>query len=336
MKKISRILSAVLIISIFMTSCGGGSYNEVIIGKQVWMTNNLDLDKFRNGDSILEAKAGWEWEQAGKNKQPAWCYNNNDATVGKKYGKLYNWYAVNDPRGLAPDGWHVPSDSEWTTLTTFLGGEKVAGTKMKSTSGWFDNLNGTNISGFSGLPGGQRRYNGSFLEYGGGGTWWSSTVENLYSAWAFFLFYGDGESKTLDSSMSIGYSVRCIKDSESNNLTDKNIIENPTIGKSMKIGNLEIAQNDFPNKMNWLDAKSACEKLENGWRLPSREELNLLYKKRATIGNLVADGIYWSSTEVSSDNVWEVDFGVGGFGDYYVNDKLNNWNVRAVRIINTH
>ena len=335
MKKISRILSSVLMISIFITSCGGESFKEVVIGKQVWMTNNLDLHKFRNGDSIPEAKAGWEWEQAGKNKQPAWCYNNNDATVGKKYGKLYNWYAVNDPRGLAPDGWHIPSDAEWTTLTTFLGGEKVAGIKLKSNTGWIENGNGTNISNFLGLPGGERNYDGAFLEYGSAGNWWSSTENNLYSAWHFWVFWGDGQARSIENSKGNGYSVRCIRDSEKNDLTNENKIENPTIGNSIKVGNLEIAQNDFPNKMNWLESKSACTKLGDGWRLPSIEELNLLYKERNTIGGFKYD-IYWSSTEVSSNNVKEVDFVSGGFVDYYSNDKLNKYRVRAVRVINTH
>ena len=120
--------------------------------------------------------------------------------------------------------------------------------------------------------------------------------------------------------------------SEKNIIPKKIILKNSTIGNSIKVGNLEIAQNDFPNKINWLEAKSACEKLGDGWRLPSREELNVLYKKHSKIGNF-KNTIYWSSTEVSSDNVWEVDFGMSGFGDYYVNDKLNKWNARAVRTI---
>ena len=84
----------------------------------------------------MEAKTNEEWNQANENKQPAWCYYENDPKNGAKYGKLYNWYAVNDPRGLAPAGWHVPSDAEWTILSDFLGGESTAGKKMKSLSGW--------------------------------------------------------------------------------------------------------------------------------------------------------------------------------------------------------
>ena len=97
---------------------------SVTIGKQVWMTKNLDVGTFRNGYPIPEAKTNEEWVNAGLNKQPAWCYYQNDPTNGEKYGKLYNWYAVNDSRGLTPEGWHIPSENEWEILFRYLGGEK--------------------------------------------------------------------------------------------------------------------------------------------------------------------------------------------------------------------
>ena len=103
----------------------------VTIGSQTWTTKNLDVATFRNGDAIPQAKTNEEWKAALENKQPAWYYNDNDAKNGTKYGKLYNWYAVNDARGLAPAGYHIPTDEEWTVLSTFLGGEDVAGKKMK-------------------------------------------------------------------------------------------------------------------------------------------------------------------------------------------------------------
>ena len=119
-------------------------YKEVPIGKQVWMTKNLDVAKFRNGDPIPEAKTDEEWVKAGENEQPAWCNYDNNPANGSKYGKLYNWYAVNDPRGLEPQGWHIPSNDEWTVLTDYLGGELNAGAKMKSKTGWAEDGNGTN------------------------------------------------------------------------------------------------------------------------------------------------------------------------------------------------
>ena len=108
----------------------------VTIGTQVWMTKNLDVAAFRNGDLIPEAKTDDEWNKAGANKQPAWCYYNNDPANGVKYGKLYNWYAVNDPRGLAPEGYHIPSDKDWEVFSDYLGGDDVAGKKIKSNIGW--------------------------------------------------------------------------------------------------------------------------------------------------------------------------------------------------------
>ncbi len=112
------------------------SYSTVTIGTQKWMTKNLNVDKFRNGDPIPHAKTNEEWKKAGENSQPAWCYYNNDPANAEKYGKLYNWYAVSDPRGLGPKGFHIPTDDEWTTLINFLGGEKLAEKKMRSTRGW--------------------------------------------------------------------------------------------------------------------------------------------------------------------------------------------------------
>ena len=95
-------------------------YKSVKIDNQEWMAENLNIDKFRNGDRIPEVKINEEWEKAGNEKKPAWCFYDNDPANGEKYGKLYNWHAVNDPRGLAPEGWHVPSDEEWKNFNRFF------------------------------------------------------------------------------------------------------------------------------------------------------------------------------------------------------------------------
>ena len=110
-----------IVIGLFCFNLLQAQIKEVKIGQQVWTTENLNVDKFRNGEIIPEAKSEEEWIEAGDNKKPAWCYYNNDPSNGTKYGKLYNWYAVNDPRGLAPEGWHIPSDKEWDVLTNYLG-----------------------------------------------------------------------------------------------------------------------------------------------------------------------------------------------------------------------
>ena len=216
MKKISLILSAVVMTAMMLSSWGGGASKEVTIGKQVWMTQNLNVDKFRNGDPIPEAKTDEEWRKAGENGEPAWCYYNNNPDNGDRYGKLYNWYAVNDPRGLAPEGWKIPSDEEWSRLADFLGGESVAGTKMKSTDFWADyegkSGNGTNESGFSALPGGGRNGDGTFGAIGKYGYWWSSTENFTFNAWYRDLDYLVGLVGRSTSYKEFGFSVRCLRD----------------------------------------------------------------------------------------------------------------------------
>ncbi len=187
-----------------------GSYKSVKIGTQTWMTENLNVSTFRNGDPIPQAKSNEEWEQAGENKQPAWCYYENDPKNGNKYGKLYNWYAVNDPRGLAPAGWHIPTDAEWTTLENQLGNDVEK--KIKSTSGWEGNGNGTNSSGFSGLPGGTRYSDGTFNYIGRYGCWWSSSEYVSLVAWDRTLYYISGSVYRYGSSKERGLSVRCLRD----------------------------------------------------------------------------------------------------------------------------
>ena len=157
--------------------------NTVKIGNQVWMAENLNTGTFRNSEAIPQAVTTAEWIKAGKEGKPAWCYYENHPENGEKYGRLYNWFAVTDPRGLAPEGWHIASDTEWRETTDYLGGEDAAGTKLKKESGWVINGNGTNESGFSGLPGGSRNLNGNFSNMGNIGYWWTSTEENEELAW---------------------------------------------------------------------------------------------------------------------------------------------------------
>jgi uncharacterized protein (TIGR02145 family) len=181
------------------------------IGNEIWQTKNLNVDIFRNGDPIPQVLTDEEWEQRTKDGKPAWCYYNNDPENGDKYGKLYNWWAVNDPRGLAPKGFHIPSNSEWKKLIDFLGGMKVAGNSMKSKSGWKKNGNGSNNSGFSALPGGKRYLFGSFESFDQG-YWWSSTESNTYMAWFYLLYFNDGEVIENQAYKDAGMYVRCIKD----------------------------------------------------------------------------------------------------------------------------
>jgi uncharacterized protein (TIGR02145 family) len=183
---------------------------EVKIGDQVWMSFNLNTDKFRNGDLIPEAKTNEEWVEAGEKGLPVWCYYENNSTNGGQYGKLYNWFAVNDPRGLAPNDWHIPSDDEWISLVNILGQNE--GLKLKSKDGWERNGNGTNDSGFSGLPGGYRKKDGEFKYLGAMGHWWSSTENDNEDGWQITLGFNTNRLMRGDFEKIHGMSVRCIKD----------------------------------------------------------------------------------------------------------------------------
>lgn len=183
-------------------------FQSVTIGTQIWMTENLNIAVFRNGDPIPEAKTLEEWKKAGDNKQPAWCYYNNDQKNEKKFGKLYNWYAVNDPRGLAPLGWHIPTVKEFEKLINFIGGK---GSKMKSSIGWDYSSNGDNISGFNALPGGLIELEGYFDYIGSYCNFWSSSELNVKFAHCVILGLDDVIDKA-QFNKSLGISVRCLKD----------------------------------------------------------------------------------------------------------------------------
>jgi uncharacterized protein (TIGR02145 family) len=183
------------------------SYSSVKIGKQEWITENLNVSHFRNGDSIPEAEGIDAWHKASDEKRPAWCYYNGNVDSGRKFHKLYNWYAVNDPRGLAPDGWHIPSTKDWTDLITYLGGQSVAGTKMKSPDQW----DATNASGFVALPGGYRNSDGIFNHVGKIGSWWSASEADPGDAWSLSLAKGTGVVSTTYDAKRVGLSVRCLR-----------------------------------------------------------------------------------------------------------------------------
>lgn len=183
------------------------------IGNQEWMAANLDVNHFRNGDQIFEAKTNEEWKNAGEQKKPAWCYYENKKENGTIYGKLYNWYAVNDPRGLAPEGWKIPSIEDWNILTKFAGSTGMVGKKLKSTSLWKSpNAGATNDYNFSFLPGGQRLPLGNFIQFGITGSFWTTTVGGLTNS-AYCPSFDNTTSSAVayDQSMNSGRSIRCIK-----------------------------------------------------------------------------------------------------------------------------
>jgi uncharacterized protein (TIGR02145 family) len=212
---ILKIFTAVMVVLIMATNFYSQTGNTVKIGNQVWMVENLNVNVFRNGSAIPEAKTTEEWEMAGEEKKPAWCYYKNDPANGEKFGKLYNWYAVNDNRSLAPKGWHVPSAEEWQTLIDYYGGQEVAGGKMKETGTvhWKGpNTGATNEDGFSALPGGHRDHNANLFNIGHYATFWTSTECNKINAWKRHLSHGDVKVYNDCLSKSMGFSVRCVKD----------------------------------------------------------------------------------------------------------------------------
>ena len=195
---------------------------EVKIGKQVWMNSNLNVDKFKNGDLIPEAKSDEEWNEAAENKTPAWCYYNNNPDNGDKYGKLYNWYAISDPRGIAPEGWKIPSKEDWIRLVDFLGGEEPAGPKLRAKNAWPEDMIGTDEFEFNALPSGSRgegwRFGSDmgFMRLGEWTAFWTSTISTdsyANGAYVFGLGAEYGGKKCWDSDFykSHGFPVRCIK-----------------------------------------------------------------------------------------------------------------------------
>jgi len=198
-------------LNILLTDIDGNAYNPVIIGTQIWMKTNLKTTRYRDGSTIPTGLDEFAWEAT---TSGATAIYDNNATNNATYGKLYNFYAVADPRGLCPTGWHVPSDAEWTTLENFLGGASIAGGKLKAVSSlWTSpNTGPTDESGFSALPGGFRNSLGSNVAIGDVGGWWSSTEFSAGDAWARGLNYLYGGSLRESGNKQNGFSVRCLRD----------------------------------------------------------------------------------------------------------------------------
>jgi uncharacterized protein (TIGR02145 family) len=186
---------------------------SVKIGNQIWTTKNLDVSNYRNGDPIRHVSTHVEWEDAIKKREGAWCYYNHDPKNGEIYGKLYNWFCVDDERGLAPADYHIPSDSEWYLLSEYLGGNSVAGYKIKSTSRWDNGGNGDNSSGFNALPGGYCKYDGNFYSMYGNGYFWSSSAKYFTNnAWSLNLYNNNTKVFRGFNDKGSALSVRCLRD----------------------------------------------------------------------------------------------------------------------------
>ncbi len=193
----------------------GNSYTTIKINQQVWLGQNLNTSHFRNGDPIPEVTTDEAWEKAGTEQKPAWCYYENSTDQGKTYGKLYNWYAVNDPRGLAPKGYHIPTVQDWNTMSSSLGGGDKAGGKLKEkgmTHWKSPNTEATNSSGWNGLPGGLNYSFGTFVGVGSTGYWWTSVEDGEVTANVYSLSFENSTLYDLFLNKGVGLSVRCIRD----------------------------------------------------------------------------------------------------------------------------
>jgi len=215
MKTIKK-LAIILTIGILFFECVNskaqqndeGIQKVIKIGEHVWMTENLNVDVFQNGDSIPEAKSEEEWKKAGVESKPIWSYYNYYSELGKKYGKLYNWYAVSDKRGLVPKGWHIPTEAEFQILVTDVNNDANA---LKAIGQGFGDGVGTNTSGFSALLAGISLEGFSYA-LGQGSLFWSSTENSSNKPYGMTLEANNSSIRFLFLIKNIGGSVRCIKD----------------------------------------------------------------------------------------------------------------------------
>ena len=191
------------------TSAPVAESKELKLGSQVWMSRNLEVSTFRNGDIIPEVKTNEEWKKAGEDGKPAWCYYNNDPANGMVYGKLYNQHAIHDKRGLAPEGWHIPSNEEWKTLLDNYGSK--GNKKLNCTADWQTNIKNNAADNFLACPGGYR-YDDGFDNINQAADIWSSSINDAGKPCYYtMLFKISTVFPTYDGARN-GYSVRCIKD----------------------------------------------------------------------------------------------------------------------------
>jgi uncharacterized protein (TIGR02145 family) len=302
-----------------LTDVKGYKYTSVIIGEQEWMSTNLNVDKFRNGEVIPEAKTKEEWIQAATNKQPAWCYFNYDLKNESKWGKLYNYYAIIDSRILAPEGWHIPSREEWMSLFNSPNNStEQTAKKFNTTSGWAQQQNGTNSTGLSVCPSG-RNY----------GEYFSFLANTEACFWSFPTNESNGADVLLVNSKNYelspdrsynsnyfegGYSVRCVKGNpknkeilnQSNQLSSKDWIDCSTSTHDIKI---------YREKVSFERAKEYKKNLGDGWMWAGS---SVISKCVNLCKSFLTENTFWTGKEVymSSDNIQRDNTNGGYIIDY--------------------
>ena len=192
----------------------GVVYPIIHIGQQRWLTKNLNTRKFLNGDPIPLITDSAQWENYGESGKPACCFFGNDASLDSNFGLLYNWFAVTDPRGIAPSGCRIPLISDWMQLIETAGGEHIAGRKLKNIAGWNNGGNGINQFGFSAMPGGGRGIFGDFLDLGDYANWWTPEDHDQEASFVYITFSNSNFFIRRDGFKASGLSVRCILNSE--------------------------------------------------------------------------------------------------------------------------
>lgn len=211
-----NVLSFITLAKLFIAGSGvtdadGITYKTIVISTQEWMAENLKTTKFNDGSTIPLVTINTNWQQL---STPGYCwYNNDEATFKNNLGALYNWYAVNTAK-LCPTGWHIPSNEEWLTLVTNLGGDSMVGGRMKviGTDQWKSpNSGADNRSGFSAQPAGNRDGKGEFSNFSINARWWSSTETSTVSSWFRSLHYSNAAAQKGFNNKTVGYSVRCVK-----------------------------------------------------------------------------------------------------------------------------
>jgi uncharacterized protein (TIGR02145 family) len=294
-----------------VTDIDGDQYNSVIIGTQEWQKENLNVSKYSDGTPIPQVTNASNWASLSTG---AWCYYNNDPANGAIYGKLYNWYAVagihdaaslTNPdlrKKLAPTGWHIPTDTEWTTIKDLLGGTNIEGDKMKEVgnSHWNGNLNATNSSGFTGLPGGYQHYDGftgQFYRIRNNGYWWSSSEINLSNVWSVSLDR-DNSILSMDNSLKRdGFSVRLINDialnSHSFNKSTFIIYPNP----AKDYINIDISNLTDTNGWSYKITNTLGQEVING-KINSQQNI-------VQLNNIKGHGVYFAKMYDSSNKLMD-------------------------------